>query len=71
MQWGKYQGDGDGGILEVSATHGDIVKWGQKCSAVMRTVSKVGIPSLTAQLKNAPLARLSKRGEPKILFKVR
>lgn len=43
MAWGAYQGDEDGGSLEINAISGDIIRWGQKTSAVSRTVRKWGI----------------------------
>lgn len=41
--WGVYNGDEDGGTLEISANPGDLVRWGHKTSAVARSVKKWGI----------------------------
>ncbi|TVT44310.1 MAG: hypothetical protein FHP92_20710 [Denitromonas halophila] len=43
LRFGVYQGDADGGFVEITANIGDVVRWGQKSSSVTKTFSRWGI----------------------------
>ena len=60
VNWGKYQGDEDGGDAEIMATPGDVVRWGQKGPSPKQTIRCWGIVQEDGSVDECTMAQAHK-----------
>lgn len=60
VNWGRYQGDEEGGDVEIIATPGEVVRWGQKGPSRRQTKSCWGIVQQDGSVEECTMVQAHK-----------